>query len=110
MLKNSMSFTVSPHHCHVLLAIPQGYLANKAINWTDLDLSLDMVVDSGLYLGFEVMGNPGDSLFTSFKAKRQLVAWADLLQAVVKRYIGRYGLDHVLQWRFESWNGMVPAN
>eukprot|EP00043_Microstomoeca_roanoka_P012644 m.122801 g.122801 ORF g.122801 m.122801 type:complete len:532 (-) comp15552_c0_seq3:51-1646(-) len=63
-----------------------------------------MVVDAGLYPGFEVMGNPDGSLFTSFKQDMQLQAWSDLCFELASRYIKRYGVDNVRNWRFESWN------
>lgn len=36
--------------------------------------------------------------------------WADLVSATVRHWIERYGLDEVLQWRFEVWNepNLVP--
>ena len=84
-----------------------GYLKGKALNWTDLDASLDIVIDAGLYPGFEVMGNPSGNLFTSFKDDNQLHAWSQMCYELARRYIARYGEDSVRQWRFESWNGWI---
>lgn len=66
-----------------------------------------MIAQSGLVPGFEVMGNPDDSVFTSFKDQSQLAAWGQMMSALASRYIARYGQDYVRQWRFESWNGKV---
>lgn len=30
--------------------------------------------------------------------------WSELIQAVVRHFIARYGIDEVLQWPFEVWN------
>jgi len=30
--------------------------------------------------------------------------WAELIKAVVRHFISRYGMDEVLQWPFEVWN------
>ena len=51
------------------------------------------------------MGNPGGSLFNSFKDTSQIFAWRTLMRTLAQRYIGIYGLDHLRQWRFESWVG-----
>lgn len=99
---------------HLAAPHAQGFLAGKAINWTDMDASLDMVIDSGLFLGFEVMGNPQSSdekgLFNSLKDASQLTGFGSLVSALAKRYIERYGLANVRQWRFESWNGKFGAS
>ena len=50
-------------------------------------------------------GNPNGNLFSSFKDALQLEALGLLLHDLAQRYVGRYGLASVLQWRFESWNG-----
>lgn len=84
-----------------------GYLANKAVNWTYLDQSLDIVINSGLLPGFEVMGNPGGELFSSFKDDSQVRAWNVFVQVMVQRYLARYGAESVLQWRFESWSVLL---
>ncbi len=76
-----------------------------ALNWTFLDQGMDQLNGEGLYPGFEVMGNPNGSLFTDFHDPAQLSAWGDMMTALSTRYIARYGLDNVRQWRFESWNG-----
>jgi hypothetical protein len=103
----------TPPNAHVPRLNPQGFLSGKAINWTDLDASLDMVINSGLYPGFEVMGNPQSSseqgLFSSFKEDAQLAGFGDLMKALALRYIALYGADNVRQWRFESWNGALYA-
>ena len=34
----------------------------------------------------------------------QLQGWRVMVATLVKRYIGRYGLEAVATWRFEPWN------
>ena len=86
-------------------------LPSSAYNFTLLDGALDLLVrDHGLSVGFELMGNPrvsADSstgIYTSWKDADQLQGWRVMVATLVKRYIGRYGLDAVATWRFEPWN------
>eukprot|EP00051_Salpingoeca_urceolata_P016796 m.225227 g.225227 ORF g.225227 m.225227 type:complete len:667 (+) comp18783_c1_seq10:2107-4107(+) len=81
-----------------------GFLAGKAVDWSALDKALDQVVNAGLKPGFEVMGNPGDSLFDDFGKHDQVMSWHDFIYTLVSRYVQRYGKSEVLAWRFESWN------
>ena len=41
------------------MPVLQGYMSGKAINWTDLDTSLDIVIYNHLIPGFEIMGRSG---------------------------------------------------
>jgi len=80
-------------------------IAASAYNWTLLDDLLDMVVlDHGLRLGFEIMGNPRTSptsrtgVYTSWASAKQLVGWRDMVEALASRYIARYGAAVVELW------------
>jgi L-iduronidase len=77
-----------------------------------LDAVLDMLVrEHDLNVGFELMGNPvlgtlfdGPYLFTSWLDPLQISAWKRMVSAIAARYVGRYGLDTVRAWRWETWN------
>jgi hypothetical protein len=109
----------------VTVTVPGGLpvvhpIAASAYNWTLLDDLLDMVVlDHGLRLGFEIMGNPRTSptsrtgVYTSWASAEQLAGWRDMVEALASRYIARFGASVVALWRWETWNepdhGCSPA-
>lgn len=72
-------------------------------NFTFLDQLLDWLQLYRLKPGFELMGNPSH-LFSDFSNSTQAKMWRHLVREVASRYIGRYGLAEVAQWRFETWN------
>ncbi|XP_036777310.2 alpha-L-iduronidase isoform X1 [Manis pentadactyla] len=72
-------------------------------NFTHLDGYLDLLRENQLLPGFELMGSPSGS-FTDFEDKQQVFDWKNLVSLLARRYIGRYGLQHVSQWNFETWN------
>ncbi|KAK2501102.1 LOW QUALITY PROTEIN: hypothetical protein MC885_009626, partial [Smutsia gigantea] len=72
-------------------------------NFTHLDGYLDLLRENQLLPGFELMGSPSGS-FADFEDKRQVFEWKNLVSLLARRYIGRYGLQHVSQWNFETWN------
>ncbi|XP_019513592.1 PREDICTED: alpha-L-iduronidase [Hipposideros armiger] len=72
-------------------------------NFTHLDGYLDLLRENQLLPGFELMGSPS-GLFTDFEDKQQVFEWKDLVSLLARRYIGRYGLEHVSKWNFETWN------
>ncbi|XP_014373507.1 alpha-L-iduronidase isoform X5 [Alligator sinensis] len=49
------------------------------------------------------MGSPS-GYFTDFEDKKQVVRWKNLVALLAKRYIAKYGLEHVAKWNFETWN------
>lgn len=49
------------------------------------------------------MGSPSGR-FTDFEDKQQVICWRALVSLLARRYIGRYGLEHVSRWNFETWN------
>ncbi|XP_071971503.1 alpha-L-iduronidase [Engystomops pustulosus] len=72
-------------------------------NFTKLDELMDLLMENGLVPGFELMGNPS-GYFTNFEAKMQVFEWRELIFLTAKRYIEKYGLEHVSTWNFETWN------
>lgn len=81
-------------------------MAGVGLNFTALDKAMDQLRNAGLYPGFELMGNPGnnenrtDRLFTDFSVREQILAWKALVHTVAARYIERYGVATVRQWRW----------
>ncbi|XP_014388968.1 PREDICTED: alpha-L-iduronidase isoform X3 [Myotis brandtii] len=72
-------------------------------NFTHLDGYLDLLRENQLLPGFELMGSPSGH-FTDFEDKRQVFEWKELVSLLARRYIGRYGLEQVSKWNFETWN------
>ncbi|XP_053727696.1 alpha-L-iduronidase [Synchiropus splendidus] len=72
-------------------------------NFTKLDQLIELLWMNGLKPGFELMGSVSN-YFTDFEDKAQVVAWRNLVYQLAQRYIDRYGLGHVSQWNFETWN------
>ncbi|KAM9742779.1 alpha-L-iduronidase isoform 1-T1 [Dama dama] len=72
-------------------------------NFTHLDRYLDLLRENQLVPGFELMGSPSGR-FTDFEDKQQVFEWRNLVSLLARRYIGRYGLEHVSKWNFETWN------
>ncbi|XP_004579460.3 alpha-L-iduronidase isoform X1 [Ochotona princeps] len=91
---------------HWLLSLVTArYSAGQGLsyNFTHLDRYLDLLRDNQLLPGFELMGSPSGH-FTDFEDKQQVFGWRALVSLLANRYIDRYGLDHVSQWNFETWN------
>ncbi|XP_022096558.1 alpha-L-iduronidase-like isoform X2 [Acanthaster planci] len=74
-----------------------------SLNFDLLDQLVDRLWSNGLRPGFELMGNPSN-WFTDFEDTDQVYVWRDMVTALAKRYIDKYGLDYVAKWNFESWN------
>ncbi|XP_067409489.1 alpha-L-iduronidase isoform X2 [Emydura macquarii macquarii] len=72
-------------------------------NFTSLDNLMDLLWKNKLIPGFELMGSPS-GYFTDFEDKKQVIKWRHLIALLAKRYIARYGLEHVAKWNFETWN------
>ncbi|XP_074850655.1 alpha-L-iduronidase isoform X2 [Carettochelys insculpta] len=72
-------------------------------NFTRLDNLMDLLWKNKLIPGFELMGSPS-GYFTDFEDKKQVIQWRSLIALLAKRYIDRYGLEHVARWNFETWN------
>ncbi|XP_019346255.1 alpha-L-iduronidase isoform X2 [Alligator mississippiensis] len=72
-------------------------------NFTNLDNFMDLLWTNKLVPGFELMGSPS-GYFTDFEDKKQVVRWKKLVALLAKRFIAKYGLEHVAKWNFETWN------
>ncbi|XP_035873761.1 alpha-L-iduronidase isoform X3 [Phyllostomus discolor] len=72
-------------------------------NFTHLDGYLDLLRENQLLPGFELMGSPSGH-FSDFEDKQQVFEWRELVSLLARRYIDRYGLEHVSKWNFETWN------
>ncbi|XP_069834137.1 alpha-L-iduronidase isoform X2 [Dendropsophus ebraccatus] len=72
-------------------------------NFTHLDTFMDLLNAKGLVPGFELMGSPS-GYFTNFEDKTQVLEWRQFIFLLAKRYIEKYGLEHVSTWNFETWN------
>ena len=74
-----------------------------AYDWALLDQALDAVIGHRLKPFFELMGNPG-KLYTDLNQDSQVRHWRDLVEALARRCIERYGAEEVRGWYFETWN------
>ncbi|OWJ59012.1 GH39 family glycosyl hydrolase [Inquilinus limosus] len=74
-----------------------------AYDWTLLDQALDAIVSHRLKPFFELMGNPG-KLYTDLNVDSQVRHWRDLVEALARRCVERYGAEEVRSWYFETWN------
>nr|XP_048707432.1 alpha-L-iduronidase isoform X3 [Caretta caretta] len=72
-------------------------------NFTSLDNLMDLLWKNKLIPGFELMGSLS-GYFTDFEDKKQVIRWRSLIALLAKRYIDKYGLEHVAKWNFETWN------
>uniref|UniRef100_A0ABM5FRN1 Alpha-L-iduronidase isoform X1 n=1 Tax=Pogona vitticeps TaxID=103695 RepID=A0ABM5FRN1_9SAUR len=90
---------------HWLLELVQAWVANGTLhyNFTNLDNFMDLLWENKLHPGFELMGSPS-GYFTDFEDKIQVIQWKNLITQLARRYIERYGLQHVSKWNFETWN------
>jgi L-iduronidase len=80
-----------------------GLRPAPSYDWSRLDTALDVIIGNGATLIFELMGNPSGA-FSDFRDDRQLHAWRDLVSALARHCIDRYGQAEVAGWYFESWN------
>ncbi|KAL9925933.1 alpha-L-iduronidase isoform 1-T2 [Glossina fuscipes fuscipes] len=71
-------------------------------NFDVLDRFLDDLDEMHLMPVFEFMGNLSN-LFTKNPAHNYFL-WEDLSYQVIKRYHNRFGIESLLNYRFETWN------
>jgi L-iduronidase len=112
-MKQAMAFAGSvPHegiehvrvHYLLNLVMAEGLGIDEPLyDWSRLDEALDVLVKNGLKPFFELMGNPS-GYFTDYKDDGQLRAWKNLVRDLAEHLIGRYELDEVRSWYFETWN------
>ncbi|XP_055530164.1 alpha-L-iduronidase [Wyeomyia smithii] len=93
---------------HWLLEMIQfsHYDDNKLLfyDFTKLDTLLDKLHEFGLYPDFELMGLPSNVSYEKERSHRFAFFWTDLTMQIASRYLHRYGINYVSNWRFESWN------
>jgi L-iduronidase len=87
------------HYLYNLLTSTGGY----QYDWSLLDRAVDVMVEHRLKPFFELMGNPS-GLFTDYEDMDQIKHWRDLVTTTVERYAGRYGMDELRSWYFETTN------
>ncbi|KAF4526100.1 hypothetical protein B566_EDAN007594 [Ephemera danica] len=90
---------------HWLLDLVSARIEDEKIyyDFSKLDTFLDWLHKFNLYPGFEIMGNPS-GVFSNLNDAKEQRWWQQLIQNIVQRYIGRYGIKNITHWRFETWN------
>jgi L-iduronidase len=88
------------HYLYNLLTSAGG---GYAYDWSLLDRAVDVMVEHRLKPFFELMGNPS-GLFTDYEDMDQVKHWRDLVTATAERYAGRYGIEELRSWFFETTN------
>ncbi|EFA85113.1 beta-xylosidase-like protein [Heterostelium album PN500] len=82
-------------------------------NWYNLDYVYDYIVSLGMAPYVELSFMPtamasGNATIFHYKGNitppKDYSLWADLITNFLEHYIGRYGLDIVKGWFFETWN------
>lgn len=58
----------------------------------------------GIRPGFEIMGNPNNTLFSNFDDPAQVHMWADLVEEMFARMVSRFGAAEVKRWNIMAWN------
>ncbi|XP_053559266.1 alpha-L-iduronidase [Bombina bombina] len=94
---------VRTHWLLDLVTVSRTFSGIPSYDFRKLDTFMDLLMQNGLVPGFELMGSPS-GYFTDFEDKRQVLEWKNLIFLIAKRYIERYGLEHVSKWNFETWN------
>ncbi|XP_055384565.1 alpha-L-iduronidase [Condylostylus longicornis] len=80
-----------------------NYNGSPIYNFTKLDTVVSWVNEAGLSLGFEFMGNP-NNLFYNKTDKMKMLLWEDLSIRIAGRFKEIYGINKLLNWKFETWN------
>ncbi|XP_055626302.1 alpha-L-iduronidase isoform X2 [Toxorhynchites rutilus septentrionalis] len=86
----------------IIASLPNQGLKYVRIHWL-LELLQFSLHECGLYPGFEFMGLPV-GIHEREKNDRSGYFWADLTLQISSRYLHRYGIAYVSNWRFETWN------
>lgn len=116
---------VRPHYLLNLVGTRGLGTQNPEYNWEKLDVVVDYLAGNNLKPFFEIMGHPStkwqaedpvfdqyfqgqssdkDRYFDDFKDRKQVGEWKDLVTAMAKHFIDRYGPEEVRSWYFETWN------
>jgi xylan 1,4-beta-xylosidase len=91
---------------HVFGASGYDFSVVDAIYDKLLAIGLRPVVELG-FMPRELAGDPSKTVFAYgaiISPPASYDAWHDLVQALVRHLVERYGLDEVLTWDFEVWN------
>jgi xylan 1,4-beta-xylosidase len=116
MIQNRVGFSYIRFHglFHDEMMIYRGDEHGSAhFNWTYLDDLFDFLLSVGLKpfveLGFtpEALASGPETVFFwrgNITPPRDTRLWCDLVQALVRHCIDRYGLAEVRTWYFEVWN------
>ncbi|WP_282774138.1 GH39 family glycosyl hydrolase, partial [Phaeodactylibacter xiamenensis] len=72
-------------------------------DWSGLDSKLDVMVNRGFRLIFELMGNPTDREL-DFGDPKDLYGWKNFVRDLARHLIDRYGEETVESWWFENTN------
>jgi L-iduronidase len=72
-------------------------------DWSGLDSKLDVMVNRGFRLIFELMGNPTEREL-DFGDPKDLYAWKNFVRDLARHLIDRYGEETVESWWFENTN------
>ncbi|MCC2315574.1 GH39 family glycosyl hydrolase [Cellulomonas xiejunii] len=98
---------------------PPTPLVDPVHTFSYVDKVFDFILSTGarpfVELGFmpRALATQTETLFwwkAHCSPPNDMSRWADLVSATVRHWIERYGIDEVLQWRFEVWNepNLVP--
>ncbi len=94
---------IRPHYLLYHVKIRNFGLPDQEIDWSGLDAMLDKIIQAGLKLFFEFMGNPADREI-DFADENDLYAWKDFVRDLVLHYSDRFGEETVESWLFETTN------
>jgi L-iduronidase len=97
-----------PHNLLALLEITAKSGDTFTYDWSQLDVILDAIVESGQRPFFELMGRPVGSSITNettdFTDAAKVAEWRIIVRDVALHCEERYGQDEVRTWFFEVWN------
>lgn len=94
---------VRPHFLLNLVEVENPGTSKQRYNWKQFDRAMDEIVNNNMKLIFEIMGYSSGYHF-DFTDSTELYAFRDLVSALAKHLIDRYGEQEVLSWYFETSN------
>jgi L-iduronidase len=77
---------------------------NPQYNWSKLDKFLNIIVQSGQKLFFELMGNPVGYDFGNFSRPVDQNRWTVFVKELVLHLEEHFGKNEVRSWYFQTWN------
>lgn len=95
-------------HCMLDLIDIQGRPGELRTNYSRLDEAFDAIVHAGLVPVVNIDGNPTGALHDLFMTQdflnaQKVVAWRDMIEALGRHLVQRYGAA-THEWAFEHWN------